>query len=77
MDKVARARALLDRAGSRATLEVDGGITRATIGRLAAAGADAFVAGNAIFTTNDPGAEVRELRQLATKAQQAGRTGLA
>jgi len=58
-------------------LEVDGGVARATIGRLAAAGADTFVAGNAIFTTTDPGAEVRELRQLATKAQQAGRTGLA
>ena len=77
VDKVARARALLGRAGSRAMLEVDGGVARATIGRLAAAGADTFVAGNAIFTTTDPGAEVRELRQLATKAQQAGRTGLA
>lgn len=76
-DKVARARALLGRAGSRAMLEVDGGVARATIGRLAAAGADTFVAGNAIFTTTDPGAEVRELRQLATKAQQAGRAALA
>ena len=77
VDKVARARALLGRAGSRAMLEVDGGVARATIGRLAAAGADTFVAGNAIFTTTDPGAEVRELRQLATTAQQAGRAALA
>jgi ribulose-phosphate 3-epimerase len=77
VDKVARARALLSRAGSRAMLEVDGGVARDTIGRLAAAGADTFVAGNAVFTTSDPGAEVRELRQLAAQAQQAGRTALA
>lgn len=77
VDKVARARALLSRAGSHAMLEVDGGVARDTIGRLAAAGADTFVAGNAIFTTGDPGAEVRELRQLAAQAQAAGRTALA
>jgi ribulose-phosphate 3-epimerase len=76
VDKVARARALLDRAGSRAMLEVDGGVARETIGRLAAAGADTFVAGNAVFTTADPGAEVRELRRLALAATRAGRTAL-
>jgi ribulose-phosphate 3-epimerase len=68
VDKVRRARALLDRAGSRAMLEVDGGVARTTIGRLAAAGADTFVAGNAIFGSPDPGAEVGELRRLAAAA---------
>jgi ribulose-phosphate 3-epimerase len=68
VDKVARARALLSRAESRALLEVDGGVARETIARLAAAGADTFVAGNAVFTAPDAAAEVRELRRLAQSA---------
>jgi ribulose-phosphate 3-epimerase len=76
VDKVRRARALLDRRHSRALLEVDGGVARDTIGRLAAAGADTFVAGNAIFPVADAAAEVRELRRLA-EAGAAGRTGTA
>ena len=62
-DKLRRARRLLDAAGSQAHLEVDGGITRETIGAARAAGADAFVAGSAIFGADDPAAEVRELRR--------------
>jgi len=68
VDKVRRARALLERAGSTALLEVDGGVARETIGRLAAAGADTFVAGHAIYTAADPGAEVGALRQTAEAA---------
>jgi len=73
VEKVRRARSLLDAKASRAMLEVDGGVARATIGRLAAAGADTFVAGHAVFTASDPAAEVRELRRLA-EAGAAGRT---
>jgi ribulose-phosphate 3-epimerase len=65
IDKVRRARALLDRRASRAQLEVDGGVARETIGQLAAAGADTFVAGVAIFGAQDAAGEVRELRRLA------------
>ena len=65
IDKVRRARALLDARRSRAMLEVDGGVARETIGQLAAAGADTFVAGVAIFGAQDAAAEVRELRRLA------------
>lgn len=64
-EKVRRARALLDARRSGAMLEVDGGVARDTIGRLAAAGADTFVSGHAVFSAADPGAEVRELRRLA------------
>jgi len=71
IDKVRRARALLDARHSRARLEVDGGVARETIGQLAAAGADTFVAGVAIFSAQDAAAEVRELRRLA----QAGAAG--
>ena len=62
-EKIRRARDLLSEHGSRAFLEVDGGITTHTIAAAHAAGADTFVAGNAVFTSSDPGAEVRALRQ--------------
>jgi ribulose-phosphate 3-epimerase len=60
--KVRRARQLLDETGSRAALEVDGGISRDTIEAVWRAGADAFVAGNAVFSAGDPAAEIGELR---------------
>ncbi|MCC7195043.1 MAG: ribulose-phosphate 3-epimerase [Gemmatimonadaceae bacterium] len=60
--KIARARALLDDAGSGAHLEVDGGISRETINRCWQAGANAFVAGAAVYTAPDPAEEVRALR---------------
>ena len=61
-DKIARARQMLNGARSSAALEVDGGINRDTIERVWRAGADAFVAGNAVFTAKDPAAEIRALR---------------
>jgi ribulose-phosphate 3-epimerase len=62
VDKIRRARALLDRAQSDAALEVDGGISRETIAQVWHAGADTFVAGHAIFGAKDPRAELRALR---------------
>ncbi len=64
VEKVARARALLDDARSKALLEVDGGISRETINACARAGADTFVAGNAIFSAKDPRGEIAALRAL-------------
>ena len=62
VEKVARARRMLDAAGSGAALEVDGGINRETIGAVWRAGADTFVAGNAVFSASDPSAEIAALR---------------
>lgn len=62
-DKIRRVRSLLDRAGSRAVLEVDGGITTDTIAEAWTAGADTFVAGTAVFGAADPAQAVRELRR--------------
>ena len=62
-DKIRRVRALLDQAGSRATLEVDGGITAATIAEAWLAGADTFVAGTAVFGAADPADAVRDLQR--------------
>lgn len=66
LDKVARARHMLDKFHSRAALEVDGGISRQTIANVWRAGADTFVAGNAIFTAKNPRAEISALRTLCT-----------
>jgi ribulose-phosphate 3-epimerase len=62
-DKIRRARALLDRRGSPAALEVDGGITTETIAEAWGAGADTFVAGTAVFGAADPAHAVRDLKR--------------
>jgi ribulose-phosphate 3-epimerase len=67
IDKIARARLLLDQAGSNAVLQVDGGISRDTIQRCWEAGADTFVAGHAIFGAADPQAEIEVLRNLCVE----------
>jgi ribulose-phosphate 3-epimerase len=64
VDKIRRARLMLDENGSNAVLEVDGGISRSTINDVWNAGADTFVAGNAIFSATDPRAEIGKLRGL-------------
>jgi len=62
VDRISRARRMLDAAGSAAALEVDGGINRQTIVECWRAGADAFVAGNAVFAASDPASEIGVLR---------------
>ncbi|HZJ01955.1 MAG TPA: ribulose-phosphate 3-epimerase [Gemmatimonadaceae bacterium] len=64
VDKVSRARRLLDEMRSHAALEVDGGIARDTIEKVWRAGADTFVAGNAVFSASDPKAEIEALRRI-------------
>ena len=60
--KIRRIRELLDRHGSKAVIEVDGGITAATIRAAYEAGADTFVAGTAVFGESDPAQAVRNLK---------------
>jgi ribulose-phosphate 3-epimerase len=62
-DKIRRARALIDRRGSPAALEVDGGITGETIAEAWGAGADTFVAGTAVFGAPDAGHAIRDLKR--------------
>jgi ribulose-phosphate 3-epimerase len=68
INKIRRARRMLDEAGSRAVLEVDGGIGRETITACRRAGADTFVAGHAIFGAADPQAEIAALRALCAES---------
>jgi ribulose-phosphate 3-epimerase len=63
--KIQAIRALLDRAGNRAPIEVDGGVDTTNAARLVSAGASILVAGNAIFSSPDPAAATRELRAAA------------
>ncbi len=59
-------------------LEVDGGISADTIEQAAAAGADAFVAGTAVYGAADPAEAIRKLRALAAgSALSAGTAGVA
>ena len=63
--KVAAARRLIDRRGLDTRIEVDGGIDLDTIGGAAAAGADVFVSGSALWRHDDLGRGVSELRARA------------
>ena len=55
-------RALIDETGSKALIEVDGGVNLITGKRLIEAGADALVAGNAIFKSDDPLLTIKEMK---------------
>lgn len=70
MPKLARLADAARRVGSAVWLQVDGGIAPATIEQAASAGADTFVAGSAVFGSDDPDAAIAGLR-----AQAAGATG--
>lgn len=63
-DKIRRTRALLDAAGSKALIQVDGGVSLANAAELRAAGADVLVAGNAIFGAADPVAVINQLADI-------------
>lgn len=68
LPKIRRTRELVDRHGGQVWLQVDGGVSDATIERCAEAGADVFVAGNAVYGAEDPARAVDNLRALATKS---------
>ncbi|NDH77438.1 MAG: ribulose-phosphate 3-epimerase [Flavobacteriia bacterium] len=62
--KTAQARELVDRTGSKAIIEIDGGVNLETGARLVAAGADALVAGSFVFKSEDPKATIAALKAL-------------
>ena len=66
--KVRAVRAMLDRAGNPAPIEIDGGIDVETAGAVVAAGAEILVAGSAIFGSPDAAAAARALRAAAERA---------
>ena len=65
LPKIRRLRAALDASGGDTWIQVDGGVARDTIGRIAQAGANVFVAGSAVYGAADVAAEITALRALA------------
>ena len=66
LDKVRRLRELIERSGSQALIEVDGGVSRKTAPALKEVGVDVYVTGSAVFGSADPVEEVNILKQLTT-----------
>jgi len=62
LTKLRQVRQLIDESGFDIRLEVDGGVKKDNIGEIAAAGADAFVAGSAIFNETDYAATIETMR---------------
>ena len=62
--KVQRLRQLIDREGSKALIEVDGGVQADTAPRLVEAGVDILVSGSYVFKAADPKATIHSLKQL-------------
>ncbi|MBK5274536.1 MAG: ribulose-phosphate 3-epimerase [Desulfuromonadales bacterium] len=65
LPKIHSLRALLDRRGCEAELEVDGGVKLSNIAAISHAGADVFVAGSAVFGSDDYAATITEMKRLA------------
>ncbi len=68
LDKLERARRIIDDSGLEIRLEIDGGVKVDNIGAIAAAGADTFVAGSAIFGSEDYAATIAAMRAEIEKA---------
>jgi ribulose-phosphate 3-epimerase len=71
LQKIVRARRLIDSCGSQALLEVDGGVKVDNAARIIEAGADILVAGSAIFTSTDYSATIHAMRNAVTATAQA------
>lgn len=63
--KIQALRAMMDKRGVEAELEVDGGVKADNISRIAHAGADVFVAGSAVFNSSDYAATIAEMKKRA------------
>ena len=71
LPKIARVREMIDRSGRDVRLEVDGGVKVDNIEAVAAAGADTFVAGSAIFGAQDYRATISAMRERIARAGSA------
>ena len=64
LDKTRRLKALIDESGSKALIEIDGGVNLETGRLLADAGADALVAGSAVFDAESPAEVIAQMKKL-------------
>ncbi|MDF1722860.1 MAG: ribulose-phosphate 3-epimerase, partial [Alcanivorax sp.] len=68
LDKTRAVRQMIDASGYDIRLEVDGGVSEKNIRDVAAAGADTFVAGSAIFGKDDYAAVIQQMREELAQA---------
>lgn len=64
LDKVRSLKEMINKAGCNTLIEIDGGVTLDNAAEIIAAGADALVAGNTVFSSPDPAATIKKLKEL-------------
>ncbi|MBB3053577.1 ribulose-phosphate 3-epimerase [Prauserella isguenensis] len=74
LDKVRKARTMVDTGHLNLVVEIDGGINADTIEQAAEAGVDCFVAGSAVYAADDPGRAVEGLRSQVQSASSRSRS---
>ncbi|MCW3126710.1 MAG: ribulose-phosphate 3-epimerase [Bacteroidetes bacterium] len=67
LNKVKEAKLLIEQSGSKARIEVDGGVGMNNAADVIKAGAEILVAGNAVFATSDPVLTISQIKSLGTK----------
>lgn len=65
IDKIRQVKEMIRKSGSKALIEIDGGVTLDNAGRIIAAGADILVAGNTVFGSSDPQAAISSLKAIS------------
>jgi len=73
LQKISQARTMIERVGSHALLEVDGGVKVENAAQIIAAGADILVSGSAIFSSRDYGATIKAMRHAGQSLPKTGR----
>jgi ribulose-phosphate 3-epimerase len=62
--KIRQLRELIEKTGSRALIQIDGGVGLANLAGLKEAGVDVFVVGNTVFASDDPMQTIRQLKEI-------------
>ena len=66
LEKIKKARQMIDKIGADVSIEVDGGVKLENIGEVASAGADIFVSGSGVFGTKDYKETIQEMKRIIT-----------
>lgn len=64
LKKIQQLRQIIDQSGSKALIEIDGGVTQDNAAEIIAAGADVLVAGNTVFSAPDPAGMIKTLKTI-------------
>ena len=64
LDKIKRARQMIDNIGAKVNIEIDGGVKLDNIGEVSSAGADIFVSGSGVFGTKDYKRTIEEMKRI-------------